>query len=149
MRIGLIVGPGFPVPLPNYGGIERVVDTLARGFAAAGHDVLLAGPSDSSCPVPLAAGMWESDSTRRSAIPPGIPRLRPRISGKDRGSRLTALLRCGVQASREPTGRQLHAGCLLGPACMRLPEAPQCRAGHAAVQPYPGPGPGLADARMQ
>lgn len=69
MRIGLIVGPGYPVPPPNYGGIERVVDTLARGFAAAGHDVLLAGPSDSSCPVPLAAGMGESDSTRRGSIP--------------------------------------------------------------------------------
>ena len=69
MRIGLIVGPGYPVPPPNYGGIERVVDTLARGLAAAGHDVLLAGPSDSSCPVPLAAGMWESDSTRRGSIP--------------------------------------------------------------------------------
>lgn len=69
MRIGLVVGPGFPVPPPHYGGIERVVDTLARGFTAAGHDVLLAAPSDSSCPVPLAAGMWESDSTRRGSIP--------------------------------------------------------------------------------
>lgn len=48
---------------PRYGGIERVVDTLARGFAEAGAEVLLAAPSDSSCPVPLAGQMRESDST--------------------------------------------------------------------------------------
>jgi glycosyltransferase involved in cell wall biosynthesis len=39
-----------------------VVDTLARGFAAAGHEVLLAAPSDSTCPVPLVAGMEPSAS---------------------------------------------------------------------------------------
>ena len=52
MRIGLISGPWIPVPPPGYGGTERVVDSLARGFAAAGHEVLLAAPSDSTCPVP-------------------------------------------------------------------------------------------------
>lgn len=62
MRIGLISSPWFAVPPTAYGGIERVVDTLARGFAAAGHEVLLAAPSDSSCPVPLAPGMREADS---------------------------------------------------------------------------------------
>ncbi len=62
MRIGLIAGPWFPVPPPAYGGTERVVDTLARGFAAAGEDVLLAAPSDSDCPVPRAPQMRESDS---------------------------------------------------------------------------------------
>ena len=57
MRIGLIAGPWIPIPPLTYGGIERVVDTLARGFAAAGHEVLLAAPSDSTCPVPLVPGM--------------------------------------------------------------------------------------------
>ena len=57
MRIGLISAPWIPVPPPGYGGTERVVDSLARGFAAAGHDVLLAAPSDSTCPVPLAPRM--------------------------------------------------------------------------------------------
>lgn len=57
MRIGLVAGPWIPVPPPAYGGIERVVDSLARGFVAAGHDVVLAAPSDSSCPVPLVPGM--------------------------------------------------------------------------------------------
>ncbi|MET1089640.1 MAG: glycosyltransferase family 4 protein [Arthrobacter sp.] len=57
MRIGLVAGPWIPVPPVTYGGIERVVDSLARGFAAAGHDVVLAAPSDSACPVPLVPGM--------------------------------------------------------------------------------------------
>jgi glycosyltransferase involved in cell wall biosynthesis len=61
MRIGLIGGPWISVPPVTYGGIERVVDYLARGFMAAGHEVLLAAPSDSECPVPLARGMTPSE----------------------------------------------------------------------------------------
>ena len=57
MRIGLIAGPWIPIPPLTYRGIERVVDTLARGFAEAGHEVLLAAPSESTCPVPLVKGM--------------------------------------------------------------------------------------------
>jgi glycosyltransferase involved in cell wall biosynthesis len=36
-----------------YGGTEAVVDRLARGLVAAGHDVLLFAPGDSTCPVPI------------------------------------------------------------------------------------------------
>lgn len=72
MRVGLIVGPGFPVPPPSYGGTERVVDTLARGLTAAGHEVLLAASSDSSCPVPRASGMDPSDSTKHNWVPAEI-----------------------------------------------------------------------------
>lgn len=61
MRIGLIAGPWITVPPKTYGGTERVVDNLARGFAAAGHEVLLAAPSDSECPVPLVPGMRPSE----------------------------------------------------------------------------------------
>lgn len=61
MRIGLIAGPWIPVPPAGYGGIERVVDSLARGFTAAGHEVLLAVPSDSECPVPRVSGMRSSE----------------------------------------------------------------------------------------
>ncbi|WP_309812383.1 glycosyltransferase family 4 protein [Pseudarthrobacter sulfonivorans] len=60
MRIGLIAAPWIPIPPAGYGGIERVVDSLARGFIAAGHDVLLAAASDSTCPAPLVEGMRES-----------------------------------------------------------------------------------------
>jgi glycosyltransferase involved in cell wall biosynthesis len=51
MRICLIAGPSVPVPPPAYGGTEAVVDTLARGLQAAGHDVLLVASGDSTCPV--------------------------------------------------------------------------------------------------
>ncbi|UUL76437.1 glycosyltransferase family 4 protein [Pseudarthrobacter sp. Fe7] len=61
MRIGLVTGPWIPVPPATYGGTERVVDTLARGFAAAGHEVLLAAPSESTCPVKLVPGMRPTD----------------------------------------------------------------------------------------
>lgn len=61
MRIGLIAGPWYPIPPTGYGGIELVVDALARGFSRAGHEVLLAAPSDSTCPVPRLPGMRTSE----------------------------------------------------------------------------------------
>lgn len=61
MRIGLIVGPWFTVPPEKYGGTERVVDALARALVDAGHDVLLAAASDSSCPVPQLPGFEPSE----------------------------------------------------------------------------------------
>jgi glycosyltransferase involved in cell wall biosynthesis len=51
MRIAIVVPPWLPVPPRSYGGTEAVVDTLARGLKAAGHDVLLATTGDSTCPV--------------------------------------------------------------------------------------------------
>ena len=39
MRIALTVDPGLPVPPIHYGGIERIVDLLARGLVARGHEV--------------------------------------------------------------------------------------------------------------
>jgi hypothetical protein len=50
MRIGLIAPPWVPVPPTGYGGIEAVIDRLARGLLRAGHDVLLAAPGNSTCP---------------------------------------------------------------------------------------------------
>lgn len=52
MRIGLVAPPWAPVPPTGYGGTEVVVDNLARGLAALGHDVRLFSVGDSSCPVP-------------------------------------------------------------------------------------------------
>jgi glycosyltransferase involved in cell wall biosynthesis len=52
MKIGIMAPPWVPVPPPSYGGTEAVVDRLARGFVAAGHDVLLWTTGDSTCPVP-------------------------------------------------------------------------------------------------
>jgi glycosyltransferase involved in cell wall biosynthesis len=51
LRIGLIAPPWVQVPPLVYGGTELVVDGLARGFAAVGHEVLLFTTGDSTCPV--------------------------------------------------------------------------------------------------
>jgi glycosyltransferase involved in cell wall biosynthesis len=51
LRIGIIAPPWVAVPPPEYGGTELVIDQLARGFTAAGHDVTLFTTGDSTCPV--------------------------------------------------------------------------------------------------
>lgn len=59
MRILLTADPSLPVPPVGYGGIERIVDALARGFRAQGHAVGLAAHPDSKCAVDALFG-WPS-----------------------------------------------------------------------------------------
>ena len=73
MRIALIAPPWMPVPPPLYGGTEVVVDRLARGFHAAGHEVLLFTTGDSSCPVPRQWVLERSEHLRMGAV---VPELR-------------------------------------------------------------------------
>jgi len=54
MRIAIVAPPWVSVPPVGYGGTEAVLDGLARGLCAAGHDVLLYTTGDSTCPVPKA-----------------------------------------------------------------------------------------------
>ena len=54
MRIAVIAPPWLPVPPVGYGGTELVLDTLCRGLALAGHDVLLYATGDSTTPVERA-----------------------------------------------------------------------------------------------
>ena len=77
MRIGLIAPPWIPVPPPAYGGTEEVIDNLARGLTALGHDVRLFTVSESTCPVPR---QWLFPS------PPAHGRQRP--GGSPRAGRL-------------------------------------------------------------
>jgi glycosyltransferase involved in cell wall biosynthesis len=51
MRIVIVAPPWLPVPPPAYGGTETVLDGLARGLQAAGHDVLLYTTGDATCDV--------------------------------------------------------------------------------------------------
>lgn len=51
LQIGLIAPPCVPVPPPRYGGTEAVIDQLARGLAAAGHQVRLFTTGDATCSV--------------------------------------------------------------------------------------------------
>ena len=103
MRIGLIAAPWIPVPPITYGGIERVVDTLARGFIDAGHEVLLAVASDSTCPAPIVPGM-------RSSEPAEL------------GFSLSELSHV-IRAYEGLTGVDIiHDHTLAGPLCARRPE---------------------------
>jgi glycosyltransferase involved in cell wall biosynthesis len=52
LSVGLIAPPWVPVPPPVYGGTELVIDQLARGLTAAGHEVVLFATGDATCPVP-------------------------------------------------------------------------------------------------
>ena len=51
MRILMVSPPWLPVPPVGYGGIEVVVDGLARALTALGHEVHLFATGDSTCPV--------------------------------------------------------------------------------------------------
>jgi glycosyltransferase involved in cell wall biosynthesis len=52
MNIALVAPPWLPVPPRSYGGTELVIDALARGLRAAGHEVVLVAHKASTCPVP-------------------------------------------------------------------------------------------------
>ncbi len=64
MRIAVVAPPWLPVPPTAYGGTEAVVDALATGLQEAGHDVLLIGHPDSTCPVPLRSVVPASDTVQ-------------------------------------------------------------------------------------
>ena len=51
MRVGLVAPPWVSVPPRGYGGTETVIDNLARGLAARGHEVHLFTVGTSTCPV--------------------------------------------------------------------------------------------------
>jgi glycosyltransferase involved in cell wall biosynthesis len=80
MRIAVIAPPWAPVPPALYGGIELVVDRLAQGFAAAGHEVLLYTTGDSTSSVPKQWVLPESEGMR---IGMAVPELRHVIHAYD------------------------------------------------------------------
>lgn len=64
MRIALTADPEIPVPPAQYGGIERIVDMLARGLVVRGHEVtVFANPQSATLGrfVP-----WRGRSSRSS-----------------------------------------------------------------------------------
>ena len=65
--------PWAPIPPPLYGGIELVVDQLATGLLAAGHDVTLFATGDSTCQVPLDWVLPEAEGMR---IGMAVPEMR-------------------------------------------------------------------------
>jgi len=73
MRIGLIAPPWVPVPPPSYGGTEAVIDQLALGLQAAGHDVVLCATGDSRCAVPTT---WTFEQAQTNQIGSSMLELR-------------------------------------------------------------------------
>src|SRR5690348_9101443 len=65
LHIALTADPELPVPPRLYGGIERVVDLLARGLEARGHRVTLFAHPDSASAGRLAP--WPGRSSRSGA----------------------------------------------------------------------------------
>ena len=65
MRIALTADPELPVPPVHYGGIERVVDMLARGLEARGHEVTLFAHRESRGAGVLA--QWPGRSSQSPA----------------------------------------------------------------------------------
>ena len=71
MRIAITADPELPVPPKEYGGIERIVDMLARGLVRRGHEVtLFANPQSSSAgrliPFPGASSASRLDTVRNA-----------------------------------------------------------------------------------
>ena len=65
MRIVLTADPELPVPPKHYGGIERIVDMLARGLVARGHEITLFAHPDSASAGRLVP--WSGASSLSSA----------------------------------------------------------------------------------
>jgi glycosyltransferase involved in cell wall biosynthesis len=57
----MVAPPWFPVPPPDYGGIEVVCALLARGLADRGHEVTMFATGDSHPAVPVDAVVDEHD----------------------------------------------------------------------------------------
>lgn len=73
MRIALTADPELPVPPPLYGGIERIIDMLARGLEARGHEVTLFAHPDSATagrlvPWPGRSSVSKSQTLRNAAV---------------------------------------------------------------------------------
>lgn len=68
MKIALTADPELPVPPRLYGGIERVVDMLARGLDARGHEVTLFAHPDSASAGRLVPWPGRSSASRTDTL---------------------------------------------------------------------------------
>lgn len=75
--IGLVAPPWVPVPPAGYGGTEAIIDRLARGYLAAGHEVVLFTTGDSTCPVPKRWVFVKSDPDSMGS---GVKEMRQLLS---------------------------------------------------------------------
>jgi glycosyltransferase involved in cell wall biosynthesis len=112
----IITPPWVAVPPTAYGGTETVLDTLARGLGAVGHEVLLYTTGDSTCPVPRASVL-------------------PRAIGVGMGGSATEL-RHVIHAYQAAAGADVvHDHTLVGPVYAdRFPDLPVVTTNHGPFQ---------------
>ncbi|HXQ80509.1 MAG TPA: glycosyltransferase [Opitutaceae bacterium] len=75
MKILLTADPTLPVPPAGYGGIERIVDALARHFRSRGHTVGLVAHRDSTCAAD-ALFAWPAGGRSAGALRNAVALLR-------------------------------------------------------------------------
>jgi len=116
LRIGLISPPWLPVPPPKYGGTEAIVDRLARGLLARGHDVTVFCTGDSTCAAPRR---WVFDAAQRAQLGQVVTELQHVIAAYD------ALRDCDI----------VHDHCVVGPMyAERFPRLPVVTTAHGPFQ---------------
>jgi glycosyltransferase involved in cell wall biosynthesis len=64
MKILLTCDPEIPVPPLLYGGIERIVDGLARGYSELGNEVYLVAHPDSNCQFTVKNFGWPAKQSK-------------------------------------------------------------------------------------
>ncbi|MFN3523669.1 MAG: glycosyltransferase family 4 protein [Phenylobacterium sp.] len=72
LRIALTADPELPVPPRLYGGIERVIDMLARGLVARGHHVTLFAHPDSASAGDLRPWPGRDSRSRLDTVRNGL-----------------------------------------------------------------------------
>ncbi len=125
MRILLAADPIVPVPPVGYGGIERIVDALARELQARGHAVALIAKAGSTCPVtahfawPGAAVGGRLDTVRNAlALRAAVRRFRPDVVHSF--ARLAYLLPLLPSAVPKLMSYQRHTGARTVRPALRL-----------------------------
>ena len=86
MRILLTVDPEIPVPPVLYGGIERIVDSLATELRSRGHAIGLVANPESTCEVEeffpwleTCSGGWKNSLRNSGALRRAVRTFRPEV----------------------------------------------------------------------
>jgi len=82
MRIALTADPELPVPPRLYGGIERIIDFLAKGLVARGHTVTVFAHPDSATAGRLVSWPGRASNSRRDTIRNAITLARHALAGE-------------------------------------------------------------------
>jgi glycosyltransferase involved in cell wall biosynthesis len=132
MKILLTADPILPVPPTGYGGIERIVDGLAREYARLGHTVSMVVKAGSTCDAGQRL-FWPGDNVRSArhtirnafALRQAVKKIRPDVVHSF--SRLAYLLPVlprrvakVMSYQRHVGGRQIALAARLGKTSLRF-----------------------------